>query len=359
MADFSQYTGPSEEWLALEATLPTLPNFASLEALKAEANAGREAIAAKALVAEGLQSQVSFRDYSIPSRDGATLEARTYRPASPPSSQPLPVYIHLHGGGFLLGTLASEDAICSRIVVSLVAESTPVVVVNVNYRHTPELKYPTAWNDVEDAFHWVHDHLAEIGGDGDQVIVGGISAGAHLTASLVLAQNLGTDETLSKRPKVTGQVLMIPALVAQNCYAQQLAKLKDPEVSSYVQNEHAPILPVTRVEFFSGLLEHPGIETDLRLNPGNATAEQVQGLPPTTFGIAGRDPLRDEGLLYAMLLSENGVPTDVNVFTGLPHGFRRHSTLSESKRWDAVMNRGIKWALSGPTGTEDFVIKDE
>ncbi|KAH8429225.1 alpha/beta hydrolase [Aspergillus melleus] len=359
MADFSRYTGPSEEWLALEATLPALPDFASLEALKAEANAGREAIATKALVAEGLQSQVSFRDYSIPARDGATLEARTYRPASLPSSQPLPVYIHLHGGGFLLGTLASEDAICSRIVVGLVAESTPVVVINVNYRHTPEHKYPTAWNDVEDAFHWVHDNLTEIGGDGDQVVVGGISAGAHLTASLVLAQNLGTDETLSKRPKIKGQVLMIPALVAQNCYAKQLAKLKAPEVSSYVQNEHAPILPVTRVEFFSGLLGHPGVETDLRLNPGNATAEQVQGLPPTTFGIAGRDPLRDEGLLYAMLLSENGVPTDVNVFTGLPHGFRRHGTLSESKRWDAVMNRGIKWALSGPAATGAFVIKEK
>ncbi|KAI9046037.1 putative lipase/esterase [Aspergillus affinis] len=359
MADFSQYTGPSEEWLALEATLPALPDFASLEALKAEANAGREAIAAKALVAEGLQSQVAFRDYSIPARDGTALEARTYRPASLPSSQPLPVYIHLHGGGFLMGTLASEDAICSRIVFGLVAESTPVVVVNVNYRHTPEHKYPIPWNDVEDAFHWVHDYLVEIGGDGDQVVVGGISAGANLTASLVLAQNMGTDEALAKRPKIKGQVLMIPVLVTRNCYAKHLARLKDPQVSSYVQNEHAPILPVTRVDFFTGLLGSPEVDTDPRLNPGNATAKQVQGLPPTTFGIAGRDPLRDEGLLYAMLLSENGVPTDVNVFTGLPHGFRRHGTLSESKRWDAVINWGIKWALSGPTGTGSFEIKDK
>ncbi|PLB51440.1 putative lipase/esterase [Aspergillus steynii IBT 23096] len=359
MADFSLYTGPSEEWLALKATLPAPPDFVSLDVLKAEANAGREAIAAKALVTEGLQSQVAFQDYSIPARDGVTLQARTYRPASLPPTQPLPVYIHFHGGGYFLGTLASEDAICSRIVVGLTAESTPVVVVNVNYRHTPEHKYPIAWNDAEDAFHWVHDHLTEIGGDADQVIVGGISAGAHLTASLVLAQHLGTDEALLKRPKVKGQVLMIPSLVSRGCYAGQLAKLKDPRVSSYVQNEHAPILPASRVDFFIGLLEPFGVDKDLRLNPGNATPDQVKGMPPTTFGVAGRDPLRDEGLLYAMLLAENGVPTDVNVFTGLPHGFRRHGALSESKRWDAVMNQGIKWALGDPVATGAFDIKDK
>jgi acetyl esterase/lipase len=45
---------------------------------------------------------------------------------------------------------------------------------------------------------------------------------------------------------------------------------------------------------------------DLRLNPGNATEKEVTKLPPTTFGIAGYDPLRDEGLFYAKLLSDNG-----------------------------------------------------
>lgn len=204
------------------------------------------------------------------------------------------------------GSLSSENAICSRIVAGLAAESSPVVVVNVNYRHTPEHKYPVAWNDTEDAFHWVHDHLVDIGGNGEQVVVGGISAGANLSASLVLAQNLGADETLSKRPKLKGQVLMIPALVSPDCYDDQRAKLKDPQVSSYAQNKDAPILPVSNVDFFFGLLDPPLANKDLRLNPGNAKGEHVKGIPPTTFGIAGRDPLRDEGLLYAKLLTENG-----------------------------------------------------
>ena len=53
MADFSQYTGPSEEWLALEPTLPAPSEFPSLDALKAEVNARCEAIAAKSLAREG------------------------------------------------------------------------------------------------------------------------------------------------------------------------------------------------------------------------------------------------------------------------------------------------------------------
>lgn len=250
-----------------------------------------------------------MKDYSIIARDGASLEARTYRPAGVDPSERLPVYIHIHGGGYLFGTLASEDAICSRIVASRTAKGAPVVVFNINYRHTPEYKYPTAWEDVEDAFVWVHEHIAEIGGLSDQVVVGGISAGAQLTASLALAQIHGNDNRLSALPRIRGQVLMIPALVQMDYYAPRVEMLRSPELSSLVTCAEAPILPVSRIKMFMQLLGvygMKGAEKDLRINPGNASLEQVKDLPPTTFGIAGNDPLRDEGLFYAKLLNENG-----------------------------------------------------
>ncbi|KAJ5371293.1 uncharacterized protein N7496_007385 [Penicillium cataractarum] len=359
MYDFSEYTGPSADWVALEPTITPLPNLPVLE-LRDLVNKGREELAAHGMT--NIASQIQTQDYTIETRDGAILEARTYHPSGIPASQKLPVYIHLHGGGYLFGTLSSEDAICSRIVVSRVENDTPVIVFNVNYRHTPEHPFPTAWNDVEDAFVWVHEHIDEIGGLGDQVVVGGISAGAQLTASLTLAQLYGDNERVKAYPKIRGQVLMIPCLVIADYYAPRKEMLRSPEVSSYVTCAEAPILPVSRINLFMSLLKMGNFENagrNLRMNPGNATAEEAKNLPPTAFGIAGNDPLRDEGLFYGKLLSENGVPTDINVFPGVPHGFRRHGDkLASSKRWDEVMSGGITWALSGPAAGP-FEIKAE
>ncbi|KAL3448307.1 Alpha/Beta hydrolase protein [Aspergillus insuetus] len=353
--DFSEYTGPSEEWIALEKTLPTTTPDLTTEQLKDVTNKGREEAAAREMVEQCLDKKVTLHNLHIPTRDGFTLEARTYRPINITTTKPLPVYIHLHGGGFLFGSLSSEDSACSRIVATLADQGTPIVVINVNYRHTPEHKYPVAWNDTEDAFHWIHEnlHQPEITGDPEKVILGGISAGAWLTASTVLAQNIGQDRALAARPKVRGQVLIIPALVHYDCYASQIAQLRDPSVSSWVENREAPVLPFARVKLFLELLGIQGgskeLERDLRLNPGNANAQQVRGLPPATFGVAGRDPLRDEGLLFAKLLSENGVPTKTNVFRGVPHGFRRYGdALSVSKKWDETVVEGILFALGDP-----------
>jgi acetyl esterase/lipase len=185
----------------------------------------------------------------------------------------------------------------------------PLVVFNINYRHTPEHRYPTGWNDVEDAFVWVHENIVEIAGLGDQIAVGGISAGAQLAASLTLTQLHGENKRLAACPKIQGQVLMIPWLVQMDSYAPRQEMLRSPELSSLVQCASAPILPTSRIQLFSSLLGVDGLDYAAnyrRLNPGNTTAEEVKDLPPTAFGVAGNDPLRDEGLFYAKLLSENG-----------------------------------------------------
>ncbi|KAM5344094.1 hypothetical protein ACJ41O_012631 [Fusarium nematophilum] len=299
-----------------------------------------------------LSPLVRMKDYHIATRDGAEIEARSYRPASADDAARLPVYMYLHGGGFFFGSLSSEDATCTRI-----ACGSMVTVVNVNYRHTPEAPYPVAWNDTEDAFYWVHDHIDELLGDANQVLVGGISAGAQLAAALALQQHLSPDSL--SRPKIAGQILMIPCVVHRACSESQLQQLKDPSASSYVENEEAPILPMTTVKFFTDLLKIEQLDAqDFRLNPGNASGEQVKGMPPTVLGISGLDPLRDEGLLFGKKLAEAGVPTDIHVFKGLPHGFRRFGKqLTECDRWDKVMEDGIRWALSCPDPSWTFSIQ--
>ncbi|KAJ5494443.1 hypothetical protein N7463_010530 [Penicillium fimorum] len=351
MCDFSKYGIPSEEWLRVEATLPA-PKEQSLAELKLAANDGRELVARNAMAE--FSTHVSTQDHSIPGRDGYTLEGRSYRPTSASPTELLPIYMHFHGGGFMFGTLSSEDAICSRLAVNA-----RVVVVNVNYRHTPEYTYPTAWNDAEDAFLWVCENVALLNGDPDRIVIGGISAGAWLAASLTQAAS-SSKLPVSPTSTICGQVLMIPALVYTKCYDSQLRQIKDPSVSSYSQNENAPILNMRRKQLFNGLLkvENPD-PTDKRLNPGLLSSEDVKKLPPTTLGIAGYDPLRDEGLLYGKLLAENGIPTNVNVFKGVPHGFRRFGErLSVCKQWDQIMEDGIRWALAKPSTSGEFIIKE-
>ena len=243
---------------------------------------------------------------------------------------------------------------------TLASESYPITVLNVNYRHTPQHTFPTAWHDVEDALIWTHAHLDLLGADGSQLVIGGISAGGQLSASITLQQHLGIGPSTSL-PRIRGQVLIIPCLVTPDTYDLQRAKLASPEVSSYVTQKNAPVLDVARVRLFTGLLKLPESfdVKDRLLNPGNADAEEVKGLPPSVFGIAGADPLRDEGLFYAELLAGQGVPTDVTVFRGVPHGFRRFGDkLSASKAWDAVTANGIRWCLSSPQAGQ-FTIKTD
>ena len=300
MADFSQYGGPSEEWREVEKTitLSSATEGLSVSERKQLMNKNREEASAKAM--ELLKDQVQIQDHTIPVRDGSTIQARSYRPTTASSTDTLPVFLYFHGGGFLMGTIDSEDATCTRLAVSA-----GVVVLHVNYRHTPEFPYPTAWDDAEDGFEWLHQNIHSLGGIPEKVIVGGTSAGAQLTASLTLQKHLG--KNLAEYPAIAGQVLMIPCLVHMDIYEKHLERMRDPLISSYKENEHAPILPVRTIRMFLDLLDVKNPDpSDLRLSPGNVPPEKVRGLPPTTFGIAGLDPLRDEGLLYSQLLSEAG-----------------------------------------------------
>lgn len=306
MSDFSQYGGRSDAWLAIEkAGLPPAPPMPTdREALiKGRDYMNRLQDEASAQELAPLASGLRIRDHAISTRDGQSIEARSYRPAAADDAARLPVYMHMHGGGFIFGSLGADEAVCARIATNL-----GLVVLNVNYRHTPEYAYPTAWDDVEDAFVWLHAHVEELGVDGQQVVVGGVSAGGELAASLTLRQHLGTLDAPAKAcPPIAGQVLMIPLLVHKDCHGELLSRLKDPSVSSVTENADAPIIPKHVIEWFVGLLKVENADDkDLKLNPANASVEQVKGHPPTTFGVAGLDPLRDEALLYAKAMSEAG-----------------------------------------------------
>lgn len=122
----------------------------------------------------------------IPTRDGHSLESRLYFPSiKESSSSPLPLYIYVHGGGYLFGSVETEDVFCQLLSVGV-----PTIVLNVGYRHTPEWTFPTPFQDVFDAIDWILDpsRARNYGIDLESVVLGGVSAGATMSLAAALRE---------------------------------------------------------------------------------------------------------------------------------------------------------------------------
>jgi len=140
-----------------------------------------------------------------------------------------------------------------------------------------------------------------------------------------------------------------------------LPQMKSREISSAFEYEDGPLLPMRMLEFFYTLLKIPSVPSpsDLKLNLLTAATEvDLKGLPPAVFGVAGADPLRDEDLLYAKLLAEAGVATEVRLFWGVPHAFTLFGpSLSAMAHWEKCTEEGIAWALGKPEPSGKFEVK--
>ena len=95
---------------------------------------------------------------------------------APENAKNLPVVFWIHGGGWQTGDKASAHAKPKAFVEK------GYVFVSTNYRLLPDVDMETIVRDVAKSIHWVHDHIADYGGDPKRLIVTGHSAGAQLAA---------------------------------------------------------------------------------------------------------------------------------------------------------------------------------
>lgn len=231
--------------------------------------------------------------------------------AARPSDKALPCVVYFHGGGWMLGSAQSHDAVARALCAG-----GDVVVLNVDYRLAPEHVFPAAVEDAVAAFRWTHAHAEELGIDPNRIAVAGDSAGGNLAA--VVAQVTTRDG--DAKPAL--QMLFVPAtdmtLPRSDSYEKFSSgylltrESMDWYEANYLGGSGTP--PANIDQLRSDPLASPLLAPDL---PALAAA----GMPPAYVAVAGFDPLRDEGIAYARRLERAGVPTTLRVHADAVHPF--------------------------------------
>lgn len=226
---------------------------------------------------------------------GGDLLLRIY---TPKGSGPFPVLVFIHGGGWVLFRPKHYDSVCTHLCTGA-----SCLVVSVDYRLSPETKFPGALDDCMEALRWVSLYAGSLNGDPSRIIISGDSAGGNLAAAAALRNR---DE---KGPGLLAEVLIYP-----------VTAWYEPPTTSF--KEFAGGFSLTAESlfwFWDQYLNSRDQSADPYAVPMNAL--DLSGLPETLVLVSGYDPLRDEGMLYAGKLSNSGVKTTFLDYDGMIHGF--------------------------------------
>ncbi len=268
---------------------------------------------------------VGWDDRWIPGPTGAPeVGVRVYRPDGADGADgALPGVLYIHGGGFCVGDLETE-----HLGIAQTAVAADAVVVSVDYRLAPEHPFPSGIEDCYAALAWMTKNASELGIDAERVAVMGGSAGGGLAAGVAL---MARDRS---GPSLCFQVLNIPELDD---------RLETPSMKQFTDT---PLWnrPNAIVSWRYYLGEMLGGDVSPYAAP--ARAEDLRGLPPAYISTMEYDPLRDEGLVYAMRLLEQGVSVELHQFPGTFHGSSliRDAEVSRrsSEEMMAALRRGLR-----------------
>jgi acetyl esterase len=229
--------------------------------------------------------------------DGYTIKLDIVRPEG--TKGKLPVFIFIHGGGWVLGDYPTHKRMVRDLVVL-----TGSAGVFINYTRTPDARYPQQVNEIFAATKWISDHGEEIHVDGKNLAVVGNSVGGNMTAvtALKAKENGG--------PKIKLQIMMWPIVDANF------------ETESHKQFGEQRFLTTSLMKWMYDLYTtDPNQRREIYASPLQATVEQLKGLPPALIQVAESDILRDEGEAYGRKLDEAGVTVTTVRYNGMIHDF--------------------------------------
>jgi acetyl esterase/lipase len=293
----------------LEAFIPLFPPADLTDPVTARKNLAALAASVPALDTTDLQ----IEDRTVPA--DSDVAVRIYRP-----HQAQGAIIWLHGGGFVMGDLDTEHPAATRL-----AEGSGAVVISVGYRRAPEHRFPAAPDDAYAVLAWTAEHAAELDIDPGRIAVGGHSAGAGIAAAVALRAR---DE---RGPPICYQLLNQPEL--------------DDRQETWSARNFIDTPWMTRDKLAATWRHYLG-STPATPYAAPARAADLSGLPPAYIATAEFDPLRDEGITYAMRLLQAGVPVELHQWPGTFHGSHAILSAAISQRQIAELVTALRRALA-------------
>lgn len=229
--------------------------------------------------------------------DGYNIKLNIVRPEGVKGT--LPVFIFIHGGGWILGDYPTHKRMVRDLVVL-----TGYAGVFVNYTPSPEAHYPQPVNEIFAATKWVASHGEEIGVDGRNLAVIGNSVGGNMTAVTALkAKEQGG-------PHIKGIIMMWPIVDAEF------------DTESYRLYGQDRFLTTPLMEWmYDQYTTDQAQRKEIYASPLQATIEQLRDMPPTLIQVAENDILRDEGEAFGRKLDEAGVKVTTVRYNGVIHDF--------------------------------------
>lgn len=242
---------------------------------------------------------VGMVTHQVPGPKGAPPVGLTlYTPHG--SSPPRPCIVHMHGGGYVAGTVASHEPLHRPLALAA-----DCVIASVDYRLAPETPFPGAIEDCYAALSWVFAEAAQLGIDPRRIGVMGESAGGGLAASLaLLARDRGVHQ-------LAFQHLIYPMIDDRTCVATD----PHPFAGEFIWT------PQKNYFGWSSLLGVAPGSVGVSPYAAAARATDLAGLPPAYISTAALDLFVDEDLDYARRLMRHGVSVELHVYPGAYHAF--------------------------------------
>jgi acetyl esterase len=249
---------------------------------------------------------------TITGKDGNEIPLRIIAPDSPRG-----VYLHIHGGGWVLGSADLQDPMLERIV-----DNTGLAVVSVEYRLAPEHPYPAGPDDCESAAAWLLQNAKREFGT-DVLTTGGESAGGHLAAVTVLRMRDRYGYTGFRGANLVYGAYDLALTPSQRMFGDTRLVLRTIDMQQFY-NAFLPTVTERRVPDISPLYA------------------DLKGLCPALFSVGTRDALLDDTLFMYTRWVAAGNPAELEIYPGGAHGFTlfpNSLSVAASARMDEFLRR--------------------